>query len=245
MDCEMVGVGEYGLTSTPARVTIVNWDGHVVYDQCIRPTEPVTDYRTFVSGITAADLESESAVDLEQCRARVAKLIGGKTLVGHALKNDLTALQLHHPWQYTRDTAKYEPFMKQRFDNHYNNGVLWPRKLKELMWEHLELEIQPLGRPHSAHEDAYAAMRLYQAVRPKWEKVMEYKIRKTADIVSAAQQGERLCRPPPNEAPHAVNEAWPALVSMEGEMRRPCRSGPNNTAHAVDNAWPTLVSTTA
>ena len=195
MDCEMVGVGRYGTKSALARVTIVNWNCETVYDEFIRPSEPVTDYRTFVSGITATDLESDNTVDLETCRTQVMELLQGKTLIGHALKNDLAALQIwSHPWQYTRDTGKYEPFMKTRKDD----GVLWPRKLKELVSEHVGTEIQIAGQPHSAHEDACAALQLYKTVRQKWEKVMQYKIRKTAEIEEQQQA--------------AAVEHWPSLV---------------------------------
>lgn len=196
IDCEMVGVGPYGgVTSTLARVTMVNWNGDVVYDQFIRPNVPVTDYRTFVSGITAADLEIETVVDFETCRSAVLELLSGKTVIGHALKNDLQVLRIQHPWQRTRDTAKYEPFMKQRFDD----GVLWPRKLKELVWEHMQIEIQPSGQPHSPIEDAVSALSLYKSVRTKWEKVMQYKIQKTASI-------EQQKQPPQTPA------KWPTLV---------------------------------
>ena len=186
LDCEMVGTGADGLRSMLARVTIVNWDGEIVYDQLIRPSEKVTDYRTFVSGITAADLENDELVtDFHTCRTHVMELLQNKILVGHALKNDLSALQIKHPWQQIRDTAKYEPFMKQRFED----GVYWPRKLKELVYENINgMEIQQPGKPHSAYEDAYAAMQLYQSVRSKWEKVMTYKIMKTAQIMEQQQQ---------------------------------------------------------
>jgi RNA exonuclease 4 len=189
LDCEMVGVGPYGTRSTLARVTIVNWDGDIIYNQLIRPTEPVTDYRTFVSGITASDLEDdEMVVDLDTCRAQVLDLLKGKILIGHALKNDLHALRIQHPWQQIRDTAKYEPFMKQRFED----GIYWPRKLKDLVYQFLNgTEIQKPGQPHSAYEDAYSAMLLYQTVRTKWEKVVTYKVRKTAEIEQMRQQQEQ------------------------------------------------------
>jgi len=184
LDCEMVGVGKGGHRSILARVTVVDWNGNTVYDEYVQPTEPVTDYRTFISGITAQDLLSENnhAVDLNTCRNQVEQLLHGKILIGHALKNDLHALQIHHPWQNTRDTAKYEPFMKVRFDD----GVLWPRKLRDLCAEKLHLDIQ--RDVHSPREDAVAALQLYKAVRAKWEKVMAYKIGKTAAIQARQQQ---------------------------------------------------------
>ncbi len=52
IDCEMVGVGDGGYRSILARVSIVNYHGHVIMDKYVLPTEKVTDYRTAVSGIT-------------------------------------------------------------------------------------------------------------------------------------------------------------------------------------------------
>lgn len=56
IDCEMVGVGPDGETSALARVSIVNFHGAVVLDTYVKPMEKVTDYRTFVSGITPKHL---------------------------------------------------------------------------------------------------------------------------------------------------------------------------------------------
>ena len=177
LDCEMVGVGYKGKHSSVARVTLVDWDGRIVYDEFVQQEQEVTDYRTFVSGITQLDLE-DATLTKDECRQHVQTMIADKMLVGHALKNDLRALHLTHPWMSTRDTAKYEPFMQTRFDD----NILWPRKLKELASEKLGREIQREGEPHSAYEDAAAAMDLYRSVRRKWEKVMDYKIKKTNEI---------------------------------------------------------------
>jgi RNA exonuclease 4 len=178
VDCEMVGVGPYGNLSSLARVCMVDWYGNCILDIYVRQTSEVTDYRTFVSGIKEEDLTSDRAVDLDECRSRVEELIEGKILVGHALKNDLHALQICHPWYNLRDTGKYEPFMKVRFDD----GILWPRKLKDLAKEKLGKEMQEIGKPHCPFEDARTALELYKKVRGKWEKAMEYKMRKTMEI---------------------------------------------------------------
>lgn len=182
MDCEMVGVGAGGFQSAIARVTIINWNGQVLLDEFIQPDREVVDYRTFVSGVQQSDLEN--AMDMDTCRTKVTEILDGKILIGHALKNDLNALGIQHPWQTTRDTAKYEPFMKVRFDD----GILWPRKLRELCQEKLDREIQTPGRPHSAYEDAIAALDLYKKVRSKWEKVMEYKISRTHEIEASKRE---------------------------------------------------------
>jgi RNA exonuclease 4 len=186
LDCEMVGIGPRAKQSSVARVTIVNWDGHIVYDQFVQQTEVVTDYRTFVSGITQLDLDDATkTISLAQCQDEVQALLHEKILVGHALKNDLRAMGIAHSWMAIRDTAKYEPFMHVRFAD---DQILWPRKLKELSYEHLHgRTIQRSGEPHSAMEDATAAMDLYKQVRTKWEKVMEYKISKTKQMLTAAR----------------------------------------------------------
>lgn len=174
----MVGVGYRGQRSALAQVCLINWNGKKIMDVFVRPSEPVTDYRTFVSGITEEDLESPKAIDYETCRERVMKHLQGKILVGHALKNDLHALCISHPWYDTRDTGKYEPFMKLRFDD----GVLWPRKLKELAKEKLGRDVQRPGVAHSPFEDAKTALDLFKLVHRKWEKAMAYKLSKTKEI---------------------------------------------------------------
>jgi len=57
MDCEMVGVGGGERESSAlARVSIVNFHGHCVLDCFVRPKEKVTDWRTWVSGVSPKDM---------------------------------------------------------------------------------------------------------------------------------------------------------------------------------------------
>ncbi|KAJ1504164.1 3'-5' exonuclease, partial [Coelomomyces lativittatus] len=44
LDCEMVGVGSHGRRSALARVSIVNFHGHVILDQYIRPNEKIVNF---------------------------------------------------------------------------------------------------------------------------------------------------------------------------------------------------------
>lgn len=169
LDCEMVGVGPHGSKSSLARVTIINFHGQVLLDQHIRQNQPVTDYRTFVSGITKEDLD-KATMTPERCRAKVLRLLHNRILVGHALKNDLEVLGIEHPWWMMRDTAMYEPFMNLR------GGAYWPQKLKHLAKQHLKYDIQVVGRPHSPYEDAWAALKLYKHVQTNWESHMQFQI---------------------------------------------------------------------
>ncbi|KAK6934210.1 Exonuclease, RNase T/DNA polymerase III [Dillenia turbinata] len=89
---------------------------------------------------------------------KVAELIKGKILVGHALRNDLKALLLSHPKKDVRDTSDYPPFLR--------NGRR--KALRKLATEFLGIEIQ--NGEHCPIEDARAAMLLYQKNRKEWEK---------------------------------------------------------------------------
>ena len=66
LDCEMVGVGESGSKSALARVVVINYYGNVLIDTHCLPKERVTDYRTRVSGIRAADLKGAPEFEVVQ-----------------------------------------------------------------------------------------------------------------------------------------------------------------------------------
>ena len=165
----MVGVGPEGLDSAVARVTICNWAEKVILDTFVKVPVEVTDYRTFVSGIEAKDLESDYALEPSAVRKMVQEILHGKILIGHALENDLAALQITHPWHDTRDSASYPPFMKMSATD---KTVLRPRKLKELVRDRLGKDIQALGEAHDPIEDARSAMGLYKSQRMDWEKLV-------------------------------------------------------------------------
>lgn len=60
----MVGLGPKGSESSLARVSIVNYHGHIIMDRFVRQREAVTDYRTWVSGVRPQDLEDGMLVTL-------------------------------------------------------------------------------------------------------------------------------------------------------------------------------------
>ncbi|OXU22775.1 hypothetical protein TSAR_011661 [Trichomalopsis sarcophagae] len=156
MDCEMVGIGD-GTDSMVARVSIVNRHGYCVYDKYVKPTEKVKDYRTAVSGIQPHHLETGQ--DFKVVQKEVAEILRGRTLVGHALHNDLAVLFLSHPKRFQRDTSRYKVFRKVTKGN--------TPSLKKLASELLGLDIQ--SAEHDSIEDARATMQLYQLFRKKWE----------------------------------------------------------------------------
>ncbi|KAK9804077.1 hypothetical protein WJX73_003365 [Symbiochloris irregularis] len=160
LDCEMVGVGPQGVRSALARVCIVNDCGHVLLDKHVKPAEPVTDYRTFVSGVRRHHLVDAPA--FADVRAEVEALLNGRTIVGHALHNDLQALELEHPQHMIRDTAKYPPLMVTTAAGRKPHA----RSLRALALEHLALVIQ--AGEHTPVDDARAALYLYQQHHKEW-----------------------------------------------------------------------------
>jgi RNA exonuclease 1 len=69
----------------------------------VLPGTPVLDFRTDLTGITAADLQGVT-LTRKAAAKRLAKLLTPNTvLVGHGLHHDLQALQLDHP--YVIDTS--------------------------------------------------------------------------------------------------------------------------------------------
>lgn len=172
----MVGIGTSGVKSALARASAVDWDGNILLDTFVRVPERVTDFRTFVSGVRPKDIHitNEKAMNHEEVREAMEKILEGKILVGHALKNDLSVLMISHPRNDTRDTAKYKPFMRP---SGRAGGKLRPRKLRDLVSENLGREIQTKGKGHDSVEDARASMELFKCVRNRWEKELMGKSR--------------------------------------------------------------------
>jgi len=171
LDCEMVGCGEDGKRSVLARVSVVNEDGNVVLDTFVAPGERVVDYRTRVSGVRPADLRD--APPFKEIQRKTADILRGRTLIGHALKNDLKCLLLDHPKSMTRDTALYRPLTRPlRADERARiSGAArgrGSRSLRELCKERLGLEIQ--AGEHSSVDDARAALLLYRKCAVAWER---------------------------------------------------------------------------
>ncbi|KAI9435894.1 hypothetical protein BJY52DRAFT_1207341 [Lactarius psammicola] len=94
IDCEMCTTND-GKALTRGCVTDFD-SGKVLYDQLVKPPNPITDYLTRFSGITAAALDPV-ATTLADVRTHIRTLIKPSTiLLDHSLESDLHALQLAH-----------------------------------------------------------------------------------------------------------------------------------------------------
>ncbi|WOO83679.1 RNA exonuclease 4 [Vanrija pseudolonga] len=165
VDCEMVGLGHLGSESALARVSLVNYHGHVLLDTFVQPRERVTDWRTWVSGVRETDIQD--APPFEEVQKKVAELVEGRILIGHAIENDMKALLLSHPNPFVRDTQKCKQLREAAKTKRPG--------LKKLVELELGLKIQ--AGSHSSVTDARATMALYRLHKPEWEaslrKVME------------------------------------------------------------------------
>ena len=112
IDCEMC------TTTTEQKallkVSAVDAQGNVLIDSMVLPEGEVTDYKTSVTGITAADLEGVTLSRAGAQRDLLAKMgsPGTTVLVGHSLPHDLRALRMacdrHVPVIDTSVLFRYE-----------------------------------------------------------------------------------------------------------------------------------------
>lgn len=195
LDCEMVGTGLKGYESILARVSVVNFHGHVLMDVYVRPTRKVVDYRTAVSGVTAGHLTpskddpsvnifGQPLLGLPELQERLVPLLHERIVVGHALNNDFAALLLssNHPRKLIRDTSRYKPFRALASGR--------SPSLKMLAARILGVKIQ--GSSHDSVDDARIAMLLYRAVKGQWENLIFTRgDRKTASSTGSSSKRRR------------------------------------------------------
>uniref|UniRef100_A0A0N4Z3W3 Exonuclease domain-containing protein n=1 Tax=Parastrongyloides trichosuri TaxID=131310 RepID=A0A0N4Z3W3_PARTI len=145
LDCEMV------LTTAGqdvARVTVVDMNSDVVFDQLIKPKYRITDYRTQFSGITE-ELLGTNAVSLEEAQQKLFKLVNQDTiLIGHSLNCDLETLKIVH--KNVVDTSVTFPHKNPKYK----------QSLKNIAKAYINMDIQEAHTGHDSAEDAIAAMKV-------------------------------------------------------------------------------------
>ncbi|EMR09053.1 hypothetical protein PNEG_02824 [Pneumocystis murina B123] len=147
LDCEMCKT-ENGPELT--RVTLVDWNSQIIYDELVKPDSPIVDYLTQYSGITEERL-SDITTRITDVQETLLKLIDKNTIiVGHSLEWDFRSLKFAHP--YIIDTSSI--FQHTRGPP-YKPGLKW------LAHKWLKREIQKenaLG--HDSIEDALTCIDL-------------------------------------------------------------------------------------
>ncbi|XP_010491085.1 PREDICTED: small RNA degrading nuclease 2-like [Camelina sativa] len=157
IDCEMV-LCEDG-SEAVVRVAAVDRDLKVILDEFVKPHQPVVDYRTFITGLTAKDLE-KATLSVADIQEKLQMFISEDTiLVGQSLNNDLKVLKMDHA--RVIDTSLV---FKYNYD-----GTRKPLRLKKPSLNYLckcilGYEVQKEGVPHNCVHDAEAAMKLVLAI---------------------------------------------------------------------------------
>ena len=159
MDCEMVGVGERK-QNVLARCSIVDYYGNVVYDQYVKPSAPITDYRWRWSGILPVHMRR--AIPFNVARKQILRILQSKIIVGHSVHCDFKILKYRRASSHVRDTAKCVD-LKAKAGFPLNQTP----SLKRLSSAVLGRDIQ--SDTHCSVEDATASMDLYRTVEDKWE----------------------------------------------------------------------------
>ncbi|XP_037938416.1 putative uncharacterized protein DDB_G0282133 isoform X3 [Teleopsis dalmanni] len=149
IDCEMSFTGR-GLELT--KVSVVGYDGQLVYEHFVRPKAEIVDYNTRFSGITEENLaySNKSVKTLPEVQRDLLKLFDANTLlIGHGLDNDLRALRMVH--KNIVDTSVAFP---------HPSGFPFRRSLKFLTKSWLGRDIQGGKTGHDSFEDSLASLEL-------------------------------------------------------------------------------------
>lgn len=148
VDCEMCGT-QNGLQL--ARLTLVDANGEELYDEMVLTTDPITNYNTQYSGITADMMEGVTTTLQDAQKAFKSFVAEDVILVGHSVENDLKSLRIVH--KRVVDTALLYPHVR---GHPYKNSLRWLTK------RYLQRDIQNSGNGHCSAEDARAALQLAQ-----------------------------------------------------------------------------------
>ncbi|XP_063849289.1 serine-rich adhesin for platelets-like isoform X2 [Scylla paramamosain] len=148
LDCEMCYTTE---GNELTRITVINSSGDVVYEQLVKPENPILDYNTRFSGITENDMEDVKLTIRDVQAALLARFSDKTILIGHSLESDLHALKIIHTTVV--DTSVVFP---------HKMGAPYKRALKNLAAEYLKRIIQDDVSGHDSAEDAIACLHLMQ-----------------------------------------------------------------------------------
>jgi RNA exonuclease 1 len=134
------------------RISIITFDGEVVYDTFVMPSVPITDYVTRFSGVTKELLEGVKTT-LEDVQKKFVEIVSSNDiLVGHSLELDLNVLKIRHP-----------KIVDTSLCYHHARGPPSKPGLRWLCSTYLARDIQQgeaSGVGHSSIEDAKACLDL-------------------------------------------------------------------------------------
>lgn len=155
LDCEMVGCDknkEKG--SMLARVSIIDYHGKTLYDSFVSPTQPVTDYRYWITGIGPNNLENAPSFD--KVTSEVKQILSDKFVVGYALPSDFKALGFNSSLFNSYDLSNVHLWLNRKEKMGFS--------LRKLVFNLIGIKIQTGA--HSPIVDALATMAVYRIIIP-------------------------------------------------------------------------------
>lgn len=156
LDCEFCDTAK-GQELT--RISVVDAEGTVIVSRLVKPRDPIVDYGTKFSGVTAEMLEGVTTTREDVCGELLGLIAAQDYVCGQSLDHDLRVLRLRHP--RVIDTSLL-----------YDHPLGLPRRprLRTLAQDYLGRAIQAgeaTGAGHSPDEDLLASLDL---VKLKMEK---------------------------------------------------------------------------
>ena len=106
VDWEMVEVDH--TSNGLARLSIVNYNGHILVDTFVRPNGKITNYRSWISGVYPESMRN--AIPYDEAREKAIEILSGRIIVGHSLKHDFAVLNWEPLQHNVRDLVAYKKF---------------------------------------------------------------------------------------------------------------------------------------
>ncbi|KAI5964740.1 uncharacterized protein KGF55_001810 [Candida pseudojiufengensis] len=149
LDCEFCKAGNLQVLT---RISLIDFEGQVVFDKLVKPEQEITDYVTKYSGITEELLKDVTATIQDIQLLFLSTVFKYDILVGHSLESDLKVMKIIH--KNIVDTAViYE----------HNRGPPSKPSLRWLASNFLARDIQlgeDNGKGHSSIEDSITCLDL-------------------------------------------------------------------------------------